>query len=65
MAYKNQIKCVRCGKSIPEMPESTEPKDQICDLCYENIEACDICESLMVIYVKLLLIAIRTDKINE
>lgn len=36
MAYENQIKCILCGKSIPQMPEDANNDELICDGCYEE-----------------------------
>jgi len=36
MAYENQIKCNRCGKSILPMPEDASPEELLCDGCYES-----------------------------
>jgi hypothetical protein len=38
MAYENQIKCIRCGKSIPPMPEDASSWELLCDLCFEEVE---------------------------
>lgn len=39
MAYDKQIKCIKCGKSIPEMPEDASDEELLCDLCYEEQES--------------------------
>jgi len=36
MAYPDQIKCNRCGKSIPPMPEDSDREELLCDSCYES-----------------------------
>jgi hypothetical protein len=38
MAYENQIKCKRCGKSIPDVHEDADKSALLCDLCYEEEE---------------------------
>ena len=41
MAYENQEKCLRCGKSIPQQPEDAAAEERLCDLCYEEITGKD------------------------
>ena len=38
MAYKNQIKCLECGISIPPVPEDATTEEMLCDICYEETE---------------------------
>ena len=39
MAYENQIKCARCGNSIPAEAEEADPAALLCDSCYRAAEA--------------------------
>ena len=41
MAYENQIKCERCGKSIPDVHEDADKSALLCDLCYEEMNEAD------------------------
>lgn len=38
MAYENQIKCIGCGKSIPDVPEGSPAEALLCISCYEEAE---------------------------
>ena len=38
MAYDAQIRCIHCGKAIPEMPEDATFEELLCDLCYSEYE---------------------------
>lgn len=38
MAYENQIKCIKCGKSIPPQPEDASYEELLCDACHKEWE---------------------------
>ncbi len=37
MAYENQIKCIVCGISIPDVPEDATSEELLCESCYERL----------------------------
>lgn len=38
MAYDKQIKCTRCGMSIPDVPEDADESELLCDRCAKFVE---------------------------
>lgn len=38
MAHENQIKCPRCGCSVPDVPEDAGESETLCNHCFTRYE---------------------------